>query len=320
MAAESNGPQPISSALADAAAEMESAESAAPETTEEAPETGAAEPAEEAAETPTEEGAAEEPDEESPEGFGLSPDEEAGIRANPALAKLRKSLLRSYTQNQQRHAEAVRLAEIIRSDPDAFLQAASRMRGYDLLKMGEKAAAAPAPEAAAEAAMVAAAEKLERVFGPEAGPIVRGVFEEMTRSMIGSAMAPIMTTLERQQGVQLASQMSAEEASFKARTQGITPEIEREMVALGQSGKVMPGPEMSPREYLDLLYEMVMARRSRTKASADLADRVKRAKEDAEPVRGVSSRGAITKVSRIQPGKHSLSEALQIAAEELGER
>jgi hypothetical protein len=119
--------------------------------------------------------------------------------------------------------------------------------------------------------------------------------------------------------------MMSEEQAFKVRhSKVLTPEIEAEVVKLGNSGLIVPGPDMTPSQYLDTLLEVVRARQARKEATAakgnaskKLAQRIRKNAEDREPS-GVSAKSGVKKVSKI-PEARSISEALDMAAKELDE-
>jgi hypothetical protein len=60
----------------------------------------------------------------------------------------------------------------------------------------------------------------------------------------------------------LEARMAAVEKAFKARHPELTPELERKIVELGNSGQV-PLADMTPDEYLENLYSIVLSRQAR---------------------------------------------------------
>ncbi len=254
------------------------------------------------------------PSAEEPDTFDtLSAEEIAAIKADPALNKLRKSLMRGYSTKTAEHNQLVQLGLAYKRDPQGVAKAIAESVGLTL---------APAAAAAAPAAPADPGIELEQLFGPQIGPKVRAVFDKWAEARIGPRVAPLEQTLGQVTAQSEAARMYGEEQAFKARHKDITPVVEKEIVALGQSGKIVPG-NMTPSEYLDTLYDVVMARRARQSAKGaagaatkKLADKIAANRRDREPV-GVSGRGgAVKKVSRVSEAK-SISEALDIAMAEL---
>lgn len=248
----------------------------------------------------------------------LTPEEIAAIKADPALNKLRKSLMRGYSAKTSEHNHLVQLGLAYKRDPKAVAQAIADSIG---MRLAEKEAAAGAAAAAAAPAADPGSE-LEALFGPQIGPKVRAVFDKWVEARISPRVAPLEQTVGKVTAESENARMFGEEQAFKARHKDVTPEIEKEIVQLGSSGKIVPG-DMTPAEYLETLYEVVMARRARqaaksaTKVAATkLARKIDGNRKDREPS-GVSGRaGAVKKVSRIAEAK-SISEALDLAMAEL---
>jgi hypothetical protein len=248
----------------------------------------------------------------------LTAEEIAAIKADPALNKLRKSLMRGYSAKTQEHSHLVQLGLAYRRDPQGVLKAIADSLGMTV----SPAQAAAAAAAAAAPPVVDPGKELEDLFGPQIGPKVRAVFDKWAEARIGATVAPVQQTLGKVVSQSEAARMQAEENSFKSRHKDVTPQIEAEIVALGQSGKIVPG-DMSPAEYLDTLYDVVMARRARQSAktagktaSVKLAKRIEANRRDREPS-GVSGRGgSVKKVSNIANAR-SISEALDMAMKEL---
>lgn len=243
----------------------------------------------------------------------LSADEIAAIKADPSLNKLRKSLMRGYSTKTAEHNQLVQLGLAYKRDPQGVAKAIAESVGLTL---------APAAAAPAAPAAVDPGTELEQLFGPQIGPKVRAVFDKWAEARIGPRVAPLEQTLGQVTAQSEAARMYGEEQAFKARHKDVTPLIEKEIVALGSSGKIVPG-NMTPSEYLDTLYDVVMARRARQSAKGaaglatkKLADKIAANRRDREPA-GVSGRGgAVKKVSRVSEAK-SISEALDIAMAEL---
>lgn len=248
----------------------------------------------------------------------LTPDQLAEIKANPALNKLRKSLMRDYSTKTTEHAQLVQLGNAYRQDPQGVLRAIAQQLGMQVT---------PAQQAAAQQqAESDPGKELEELFGEQIGPKVRAVFDKWAEARLGARLstevAPLRDALGRVVSQGEAVRMQGEEATFKARHKEITPQVEADIVALGNSGKIVPG-NMSPQEYLDTLYDVVTARRSRQaskqqsgQASTKLAKKIEANRRDREPS-GQTGRGGVVKpVSKIGKARN-ISEALDFAMAEL---
>lgn len=248
----------------------------------------------------------------------LTPDQLAEIKSNPALNKLRKSLMRDYSTKTTEHAQLVQLGNAYRQDPQGVLRAIAQQLGMQVT---------PAQQIAAQQQAEAdPGKELEELFGEQIGPKVRAVFDKWAEARLGARLstevAPLRDALGRVVSQGEAVRMQGEEATFKARHKEITPQVEADIVALGNSGKIVPG-NMSPQEYLDTLYDVVTARRSRQasrqqtgQASTKLARKIEANRRDREPS-GQTGRGGVVKpVSKIGKARN-ISEALDFAMAEL---
>lgn len=288
------------------------------------------EPAEEAAEeesgeTHTGDVEGEEQEEEQPaaddepDAFdSLTPEEIAAIKADPTLNKLRKSLMRGYTTKTQEHAQLVQLGQAYRQNPAGVLKAIADNLGFQILPPGQQ----PQVQAQQAAPPQDPGQDLENLFGPQIGPKVRAVFEKWAETRIGAAVGPVQQTVGQVVSTSEQARMFSEEQAFKARHKDVNPQIEQEIVALGNSGKIVPG-DMSPAEYLDTLYDVVMARRARVaakgatrSAATKLASKIEANRRDREPSGQSGRGGSVQKVSKISEAK-SISEALDMAMAEL---
>jgi len=183
-------------------------------------------------------------------------------------------------------------------------------------QFGLKVAREVAAAAAADSPDVA--KELEGLFGPEAGPAVRTALEKLIDKRAQDLVAPLRSSLGHVLNQGEAARMKVEEERFRARhRRDLTPEIEAEVVRLGESGEFVPGETQTPAQYLDALYDVVRARKGRRTASEDLARRIARNAGDREPS-GQSARAGVRKVSGVQPTM-SIAEALDAADRELRE-
>ncbi len=308
----------------------ETAEGTAEETGEAEAEEEAAEGAESEAEEEDagegegeEEEAEEEEDEESTPFEDLTPEQLRAIKDSPELTAVYKGLMKRWTKKTQLASEALRLTEAYRRDPVGVLTAIASAQGYEVTKPGAHSAA---DEKAPKSDPLSVAEKkLEGLFGEKLGPQVRGVLDEWFDARVGGHVTPLKDTLGRVVNQGEAARMMSEEQAFKVRhSKSLTPELEAEVVKLGNSGLIVPGPDMTPSTYLDTLLEIVRARAARKEAAAakssaskKLAQRISKNASDREPS-GVSAKAGVKKVSKI-PEARSISEAIDFAAKELDE-
>lgn len=241
----------------------------------------------------------EEEDDDSTPFDKLTPEQLKAIKANPDTSKLYKALMRSYSEKTSANKEAIKLAEAFKKDPDKVLEAISRVRGYELKKSGGAAATETAKQ---QTALEMAGKKLEELFGKEAGPKVREIFEEWGGALVADKISPFDKTLGHVVNQNEMARMSSEESAWRARHEDIlTPEIEKEVLKLGESGKYIPGEEMTPAEYLDNLTDLVLAKQKRNDSSRRLAHRINKNKREEEPVRGVSAKSGVKPLTKIKP-------------------
>jgi hypothetical protein len=276
---------------------------------------------EETEEAESEEEPAEEVEEEeavSDDPFdNLTAEELAEIKKNPGANKLRKALMRAYNDKTSKHSQLVQLGVAYRNDPEGVLRAMAQSLGMTLSKEQQAAAAAAAP------VVDDPGKELEDLFGDQIGPKVRAVFDKWAEARFGQKLEPIEKSIKQTERERFQATMAREEISFKSKHRDITPEIEKEIIDLGNSGKIVPGRGATPQDFLETLYEVVTARRGRqaakkqtTVASAKLAKKIEANRRDREPS-GMSGRGgAVQKVSKVAQAK-SISEALDLAMIEL---
>lgn len=277
----------------------------------------------------------EEPEEEEDVFDNLTPEQLQAIKADPNLNTLRKALMRSYDTKTTEIKQLVQLGEAWKQNPAQVVNALATSLGLSVTQAKAVAEAAGATaDAAAAAAPAAAADplesagkELEALFGAELGPRVRQVFDKWADARIGSKigteLSPVKNTLGQVVDSNEKSRMLSEENNFKSRHKDLTPELEKRIVELGQSGKYIPGRGQTPQEYLEALHDIAtaqVARETAKKATGNAAKQLARKidgnRKDREPS-GVSGRGGSVKpVSKISEAR-SVSEALDMAEAEL---
>src|SRR3990172_8829629 len=233
----------------------------------------------------------EEPEDLSPELIeSLTDEDREAIKANPAMAKLQKSLLRAYTQKTMKLAAYNRIIKGLQDSPDETLAMLAAGRGLTITKP------AASEEPAVDKARAAAKAEVVRLFGEEHADAVLGLIEKVADIKTESAVAPLKQAaanlIQRQAAAEV---VTATSAFTRAHRQEITDDVERGMVALGQEllQKGMgPGPETNREAYMEMLLEVTLARQGKSKTSARLAERTRRNTEEAEPRHGVGGPAA----------------------------
>lgn len=291
----------------------------------------------EEAEAEVEEGETEEAAAEEDEDFDvfdtITPEQLEAIKANPQLNSLRKSLMKGYESKATELKQLVQLGEAWKQNPARVVNALAESLGLSVQQA--KAVAAQAGAAAdAVAAQPAdpieqAGKELEALFGDKLGPRVRSVFDKWADARLGKALGaevgPIKNALGQVLSTNEQSRMLSEEATFKSRHKNLTPEVEKLIVELGNSGKYVPGKNQTPQEFLEALHDIATARISNQSAkkatgnaSKALARKIETNRKDREPA-GVSGRGGtVRNISKVSEAR-SISEALDIAERELSE-
>jgi hypothetical protein len=263
----------------------------------------------------------------------LTPEEIERIKKDPGLNTLRHKLLSNYNKKYQKADQAVQLADEYEKDPRRVLEAIARANGatvswaqqvVDAAK--EKAEEATGRTSEQRAAVEEAGKDLEQMFGEKVGPKVRAVFDKYVGAMLDDKTAPLKDDVSRVRETNRLAALQSEEAQFRAEHDDMTPEEEKAVIALGNSGQFQPGPNQTPRDFLETLLTVVRAgsakksaKQAGAQASKDLAGRVRRNRQDREP-RGRSGRGGTVKhVSKLlQPEKiQNMDEAFDIALQEL---
>ena len=263
----------------------------------------------------------------------LTPEEIAEAKANPLTNKIRKKLMRAWSKKTTEHSELVKLGNSYKSDPVGVLHAIAHSLNMRVTPAMEAAAEAKANELNAQGTAAVdpnasdPGKELEELFGEQIGPKVRAVFDKWAEQRMGKALEPLQKSVQQtemdKENVRRLGVLQQADSAFRTKHKDLDPRIEKEMIELGNSKKIVPG-NLTPEEYLEVLYEVVSARHSRGPkkkdgaASETLARRIAANRRDKEP-EGVSGRGGtVRKVSKVSEAK-SISEALDIAMAELEE-
>lgn len=253
----------------------------------------------------------------------ITPEELAEIKASPTMNKLRKALMRGYNEKTSEHSQLVQLGTAYKQNPVGVLRAMADQLGMTLTQAQAQQAVAAADQKPAEADP---GKELEDLFGETVGPKVRAVFDKWAEARFGakltSEVAPLRDAVGRITNQGEIVRMQGEEQQFKSRHKDLTPSMEKEIVELGKSGKIVPGT-MTPQEYLDTLYDIVTARNIRKQqstaartASTKLAQRIATNQKDVEPT-GQSGRGGKVQAASKVSNARNISQALDLAMAEL---
>lgn len=253
-------------------------EAAAPEATPEAKPEKEAAPKAEAA-----------PVQEEEEFYNPTAEELAAIEASPALKKAYRSLRKGFTTKTTELAnirkdlqERAALADWVQQNPE---KAARALAAHSGLTIAEARAQVKEQTAAAAAADDLEAEWAAAI-GKDAAAVLRPLIEKTVNKRLGSDIEPL-----RQQTQELAQAAQARGIAASIREFGAarieggdewTDEIQQEMAK--ESQRVRPGDDTPIAEYMDTLYHAVQARRARTARTRDNITRLKRIREEQEPV------------------------------------
>ena len=283
----------LDEAIPTPAPEAEAAPEAAP-----APEAEAAPAADPAPEATPEPAPAEQPapEKDEPEpvvedpaeaALSLSPEELAEIKANPATAKLYKSLMRASTSKFQEISANKRILQAMRDNPRAVIESAAK-------NMGLVVSEAKNPESEKKQTEVVDEVMTDMVnlFGPELAPTVRPVMERMVKALVDKEVAPIRAGREADQKTAMDNQAKAYATTFRAKHPDLSPEVEARIMEIGKS--VFPAEGTDPAAYLEMLHTLATAGNTARDTARVAAARVKAAQEAAEPRRGAAPAAAAT--------------------------
>jgi hypothetical protein len=316
----------IASAVASSTAEVEGA--AAPSTTPEHTTTTPAAPEKPAVSAPaaekpaapaTEKPAAAPPDED--EVFTPTAEELATIDRNPELKKVYRSMQRGLTQKAQSLAgmrkaleQKANIVDWIRAEPAAALKAISEYTGVNL--------ATPAPSTEAKVADSLEAKWAETV-GADAAKLLRPLFEDTARAILEKEVAPYKAQTEALAKTAAARGIAASVREFGAtiaeRGDEWADDIQGEMAQLAQ--RIEPGPDTPINEYLDVLYDKVMAGRMRSKSARANLERLRKIRTETEPSNaGRPTPAAEERITTDMSDKDAVAVAVRMARQSLGMR
>ncbi len=262
--------------------QIESESAAAPETTTETVETAAPETPEGEEVTP-EQPAQAQADDDDDDSLSVSAEELAQIKANPALAKLYKSMNKNYTQKSMSLAQERQLIDALRN-PDTRQDAVrviATMAGYELAERRKEE-----PKTTASEVVDQTITELNSVFTPEISAALKPVLENIARNTAKSVLEKEVGPLQEATTYLTADanrrQSEAEVKAFKSKYPNqITPEIESKMAAL--FNELPPSENVDAGKYLDYLYKIVRADVSKTAVTKEVTNRMTQAAARQEP-------------------------------------
>ena len=214
--------------------------------------------------------------------LSLTPEELAEIKANPATAKLYKSLMRASTSKFQEISANKRILQAMRDNPRQVIESAAKQMGLVVTE-------AKNPESEAKQAEVVDEVMADMVnlFGPDLAPTVRPVMERMVKALVDKEVAPIREQRDADQKAAQDAQSKAHANTFRAKHPDIAPEVEAKMISIGKT--VFPAEGTNPAEYLEMLHTLATAGNTARATAKVAVERIKAAKETAgEPRRGAA--------------------------------
>lgn len=229
------------------------------------------------------------------EAFNLTAEDFAEMEKNPLAKKAYKSMLRGFRaktadlagKRKAFEAEAA-LVEKIKGDPRSALQALAGLAGVSISIHDGTATAAVTEKLGADPvadALTAASADLDKALTPEGAAVLKPILEKFARAISEQVAAPLKQRLDVQDRQSAEATLKSTVKTFgAARIEAgdeWSPEVEREMAGL--VGKVLPGRGTTVEQYVETLYDNVMAKRMRTAARTAEFKRLQAARGASEP-------------------------------------
>lgn len=222
----------------------------------------------------------------------LTPEQIAEIKADPKLRALYKGLMSSYTPKMQALAEQQKLWDAL-NNPDSRQEAVAALARAVGLQI--QPTDAPQREQAA-----AAADKISdewsKVVGPEAAEMLRPLIEKTALAAVQGTLEPMKQAADFVYRDAASRQSEAQVSQFRALAQKegweLNPQIEAKMAQLGlQYRPAQPIQTVEQGvEFMKYLYRMADDGQE-SRIEKRILERMKKASEEAEPGRGVTSTG-----------------------------
>lgn len=256
-------------------------------------------------------------------------EELAAIEADPKLQKVYKSMQRGLTKKSQEisaaakaNEEAIGFANWFKSDPAKAAREIAAHVGLTVAEVKKDR------EEAEERVVDALEEKWAKTIGPEAAKLLRPLIEETAAAVAQNVMDPIKATVEpiaraaqeqgtsatvREFGASLVEQGHDWDDSIQQEMADISKLIEP---AVDENGEKIPMPQ-----YLDVLYNAVMAKRNRQSSVKGNLDRLRRIRAEAEPVGSLKPAPvAEERVTVDMKDNEAIALAVRAAQRQLGRR
>ena len=266
--------------------------------------------------------AAAEPEPEDEGFFNPTAEELAAIEANPELQKVYKAMQRGLTkkstelkQTRKTLEERAKVADWIEQDPEAVARIIAETRGLKLSK-------ADVAEVKTEAVDTIEKEWAEKV-GPEAAKLLRPLIEKTVSGVLRQEVEPMKAQLaEVNRAAQergIAAAVQGFESTIKNEGEDWDDDIQAEMAA--RIGRLEPGKDVTIDQYLRDIYDGVLTQRLRLAKAQGARDRLRRIREEQEPVTATHTPPAEKKrVTIDMKDKDAIALAVQQARQEMGAR
>lgn len=258
-----------------------------------------------------------------------SSDEIAAIEADPKLQKVYKSMQRGFTKKRQEDSarlkefeEKAKVADWVQSNPAAAAKILAEHTGMTLSEAKKEI------KDAEDKVLDELESRWEKTVGKEAAALLRPLFQDEVKSLVAQIVAPVQETTEQLAHAAAERGIAASVREFGAGLveQGLDwdDEIQQEMADL--SRRVEPaedenGKRVPMSDYLETLYNAVVAKRTRSDRSRANLDRLRRIKAEAEPVGGIRPAPANEEtVTANMNDNEAIAIAVKAAQRQLGRR
>ena len=259
--------------------------------------------------------------------YNPTAEELAAIEASPQLQKAYKALRRGFTTKTTEIAkmrkdlqERAALADWVQQNPEKAARALAEHAG---LTIAEARAEVKAHAAATTAAVDELEAEWATAVGKDAAAILRPLIEKTVNKRLTSEIEPVraeteaLTKAAQARGIQASIREFG--ASITERGDDWSQEIQEEMAK--ESVKVRPADDTPIGEYLDALYNVVQSRRTRLASTRERVTRLKRTRDDQEPVTtGRSAAPAEETITTDMNDNDSVALAVKMARRDAGLR
>jgi hypothetical protein len=205
------------------------------------------------------------------------------IKSDPELKKIYRGLTKAaaqhrttFEQEKAQFASERQIIELIREDPYEAAKSLAKFAGKEILE-------APKPAVAADEIT----DKLAKVVGPDIAKAFKPILEEAIDERVKNIVSPLRAQTEQISAENTQARSEAEVAAFKSKHPGeITKEVEQKMLTL--STKIQASEEASPDEYLEFLYTLATAGKTKGQVTTEVVQRMAAAAASQEPNKTVT--------------------------------